>query len=904
MNKLKKITALLILVIIVAGYQPEIFAETIDFVTNEKIVEESKTKKLYTNLSVAQIGIAGTNRGNWHDRQHLDMYMNAGASFEIRQTNLSINTNLTLDCLNNDSQTEKTYTIPKNGDWVKITVDNDSVPFIRTVYGLETEPTVEIRNLQGTEDLTYYYYKDNEQEFFEKWKNNNHSYAVIENDVATFLVPIKDRDSIVKTNGNNYNFKSIDEMLEYYKEFVEQFDRFIGLSYDTDNPLNKNIRTKFFVKANKHGAGAAYYGGNHTAQNGDSMSAYFSKGWLNIHEFGHGYEGSLARQDLQLVDVMNNILAHYYQITFLNENDGGWLGKKLKIEENMKNARERISNFNELGYSEKLYMFVDLLDKIGPEKSMGYVHSKYREYLSQGIYYNASDMFAKSFSEISGYNVIPYLNSYKIMPSEDVLAEIYEQELPMLYYLKDLVENDEKAETIRQELGLDGKYALVNNDDISKYNMKGNLIINISIDNFELIKGKKIYIKDGKNIVKEITIDSENIKLEGLPVGIYTVQFPNAKNEAYSYNYEYVTIKENTQNEKNIEYDKIKINTLSSDTQIIFRGLGDSEFAKLTIDLENKKLKVVSNNIQPHVYFNDEYANIQIFDKAGKLIYEKSYIGNVANPSNDELDIDLGYTIKIKHREAVGRLIFKSKMLNINEEFKNLNNNQTTYTITKYGLQKDGTTDEEQYQLYKRKLDKYIEVLKEKIPEEMQENSYNYFIHKNKLLSNILDLNEEDKKVYIEENKKLINWEEINENPEPIEKLYCESDEYKIENGYISKINKEKNKKKFIEKLKTNGEIKILKQDGTELDEKSFVGTGMILKVTKNEEKIQAKIAVKGDANGDGRVTVTDLSIINKCILGIRELKNEYKISMDFDENSKLTVTDLSELNKIILKNL
>ena len=402
-----------------------------------------------------------------------------------------------MDCLNNDSKTEKSYKIPKNGEWVTISVDTDSVPFIRTVYGLETEPTIEIRNEYETEELTYYYYEDNEQEFFEKWKNNNHSYAVIENDVATFLVPLKDRDSIVKPNGNSYSFKSIDEMLEYYHNFVEQFDRFLGLSYDTDNVLNKNIRTKFFVKSNKHGAGAAYYSGNHTAQNGDSISGYLSRGWLNLHEFGHGYEGSLANQDLALVDVMNNILAHYYQITFLNENDGGWLGKKLNIEENIKNAREKASNFNELSYQQKLYVFVDLLDKIGPEKSMAYVHSEYRKYVKNGIQYNASDMYAKGFSEVSGYNVIPYLNQSKIFPSEDIETEIYEKELPMLYYLRDLVSSDKKAEQIRKELNLEGNYSVVSNEDISKYNMKGNAVIIISIEDFEQIKGKRLYIKDG-----------------------------------------------------------------------------------------------------------------------------------------------------------------------------------------------------------------------------------------------------------------------------------------------------------------------------------------------------------------------------------------------------------------------
>lgn len=884
----KKIIIILILCIIITGYQSQIFASAVDYIKNS----DNITKTLYTLPSVSYIGISGTNRGNWHDRQNLGIYMKAGASFEIRQKNLSINQNLTLDCLNNDSYTEKTYTIPKNGDWITVTVENDSVPFIRTLNGLETEPMVEIRNLQETEELTYYYYRDDEQEFFEKWENNKHSYAVIENDVATFLIPIKDKELIVRNNGDSYNFKSIDEMLEYYHEFVEQFDRFLGYSYETDNIYNKNIRTKFFVKANKHGAGAAYYSGNHTAQNGDSVSAYLCKGWLNIHEFGHGYEGSLANQDLYLVDVMNNILSHYYQITFLKENDAGWLGKKVNIEENMKEARENTLSFNDLNYQQKLYMFVNLLDKIGPEESMAYVHSKYREYVSQKIYYNASDMYAKSFSEVSGYNVIPYLNSYKITPSEDIQAEIYEQELPMIYYLKDLVENNEKIEQIRQELGLDGKYALVSNQDISRYDMKGNLKINISINNFEEIKGKKIFIKDGKNIIKEIIIDNQNINVGELPVGIYTIQIPKPKDNAYVYDYQYIIIKESIETQKNIEYKKIENNTLASDTQILFKGLGDSEFAKIKIDFENKEINIISNNTQPHVYFTDEYANVQIFDNNGNKIYEKSYIGNVASPSNDTISIKVGYTIKIKHREAVSRLIFKSQMLNENEEFKNLNNDSTIYKITKYGLQKDGCTDEEQYELYKKKIDKYIDKLKNDIPEEKQKNPYNYFIHKNKLLSNILELNEKDKTQYLTENKVLLGLEKIN----------LSSKIYKIDNKYMSKVEKETTKKTLINNLETNGTIKILKEDGTELDDNSFVGTGMILEVERYDEKIEIKIAVNGDLSGDGKVTSQDLSTINKAILKTITLKNEYKIAADLDENGYLTATDLSTINKIILK--
>ena len=86
---------------------------TVQANNNNVAVNNTTIKTLYTLPSVSDIAITGTNRGNGHDKQHLDMYMPAGSSFEIRQ--VSSNTNLTLSCLNNDSQTEKSYTIPKTG---------------------------------------------------------------------------------------------------------------------------------------------------------------------------------------------------------------------------------------------------------------------------------------------------------------------------------------------------------------------------------------------------------------------------------------------------------------------------------------------------------------------------------------------------------------------------------------------------------------------------------------------------------------------------------------------------------------------------------------------------------------------------------------------------------------------
>lgn len=144
------------------------------------------------------------------------------------------------------------------------------------------------------------------------------------------------------------------------------------------------------------------------------------------------------------------------------------------------------------------------------------------------------------------------------------------------------------------------------------------------------------------------------------------------------------------------------------------------------------------------------------------------------------------------------------------------------------------------------------------------------------------------------------------------EKLYLSTEKYKIgennikdyEDGdkYISRITKETKLKDYINNLKTNGEITVTKEDGTKLTEEEYVGTGMKLTVTKDKEKIELKIAVSGDLNGDGKVTATDLSTMNQTILKTTKLENEYKLAADLDENNNITATDLSTLNKMLLK--
>ncbi len=144
------------------------------------------------------------------------------------------------------------------------------------------------------------------------------------------------------------------------------------------------------------------------------------------------------------------------------------------------------------------------------------------------------------------------------------------------------------------------------------------------------------------------------------------------------------------------------------------------------------------------------------------------------------------------------------------------------------------------------------------------------------------------------------------------EELYLSSKPYKIgdndidkyEDGdkYISRVQRETTKEEFISNLDTNGDITILKADGTQLGENELVGTGMTLVVTKDDEKIELKIAVMGDVDGNGKVTISDFATINKVLAKISTLKNEYKIAGDLDENGNITISDFATINKILAK--
>lgn len=57
-------------------------------------------------------------------------------------------------------------------------------------------------------------------------------------------------------------------------------------------------------------------------------------------------------------------------------------------------------------------------------------------------------------------------------------------------------------------------------------------------------------------------------------------------------------------------------------------------------------------------------------------------------------------------------------------------------------------------------------------------------------------------------------------------------------------------------------------------------------------------LAVKGDLNGDGEVTLTDVAKIKLHLIGLRLLEGAYLQAANVDDDQQITITDLSRIRK------
>lgn len=733
--------------------------------TEEKLVQ----RKLYTLGDASHLTDIGFNRGYYHDRQNLGLWLPEDAKLQIRLVNHEeFGENLEIGFYNADQETESKDSIPSDGEWVTLSETHGavSVPFIKTPKKNPVQPVIEFKWTEEMREIPYYRYGDDEDAFFERWSASEAPFAILECSAATFLVPEKDRDHIVNssyTNTPEYRFQSIDEMLEWYMDFVKQYDAFAGLDFYAEQTYNQNIRSKFFIKANVNGVGAAYYSSDHSASNSDSLGDYLTRSWLALHEFGHGYEGQIASQENSFVETTNNIMGHYFEKTYRPETEFGWLlgdSNEATAEERLETLERKAlrrkaetKSFNGIveggwHYQVSLHMFTNALDRLGPQETVSNMHSSYRKYYYEtGKMRNSSDAVIESFSE-SGYNMIPYFETYHIAPSLMLENEIYQKDEPILYYLYDLVPDDILALQIRKKLELPGVYCLVETDDLAYTGYTSKVEFQIQIDDLEQIKNKDILIKNGEKIVKAIPVTAKSMQVE-VPIGAYEVEMPAPDSGTYSYQNICLIAAKGSVTQK-LAYQNVTGNALADAIKLTMHGMSDCYFADVKINTAEQKLTWHTLPVQPHGGFGDgEYAAVEIYSPSGEELYSQSIRGNEQMVEYEKtVDFPIGSRIIITHGEGKGRIRVINRHFGDKATGYAPVNGANAFVMTEYGLMQEEWGKEKQEDVYLSCLKQYSQILAENINGAILKNPSKYHQEKTVILNAYQSLSEESQAEY------------------------------------------------------------------------------------------------------------------------------------------------------------
>lgn len=131
--------------------------------------------------------------------------------------------------------------------------------------------------------------------------------------------------------------------------------------------------------------------------------------------------------------------------------------------------------------------------------------------------------------------------------------------------------------------------------------------------------------------------------------------------------------------------------------------------------------------------------------------------------------------------------------------------------------------------------------------------------------------------------------------PEPIGEEEITSNKYLVDTGkkYISRITPKIKISEFKSNVTANVDYSIYDKNNAIIsDENQVVATGMKVK-TQSQEYV---MIVKGDINGDGKISITDLVKIKLYNAHIQTPSEIEEISADINGDGKISITDLVQL--------
>lgn len=116
------------------------------------------------------------------------------------------------------------------------------------------------------------------------------------------------------------------------------------------------------------------------------------------------------------------------------------------------------------------------------------------------------------------------------------------------------------------------------------------------------------------------------------------------------------------------------------------------------------------------------------------------------------------------------------------------------------------------------------------------------------------------------------------------------SDNYKIENKYISRVKANTKINDFKNNITSSTQYSIYDSNGNRITSDDVImTTGMRIKFNNDEYQV----VVKGDVDGNGKISITDLVKLNLYNVHIKTPSELEKIAADINEDGKISITDL-----------
>jgi hypothetical protein len=709
---------------------------------NYAVIERTLYTLSRTALQAIQVG--GMYRGDNHDRQHLGVFMPVGSTLSVRKMTPNVDAEWDIICFQGRARQNLRLNLSAN-QWQTLTGTDGKggLPLIRTprMEDLNGQPAViEVKISGGVTDLDYFHYGDDTKKFLNKWENSGNHFALLGNRVVNIMTS--------RTDVNNGWFTTrefaydINGLLTMYAEVVDLFDKMIGLDINAPDPIDRLVRTRFLVVPYRGGAGYAFYGrdfcGFSVGDEFGEVRTYLGRNWVVFHEIGHGYEGTLRQKETPMVEIKNNILSTHFQLTFKDftqyaDRRASWLFEGARNPAEVVDARSVERRNRGLAgfrggdhFRDKQYIMLLPTNAAGTIDDSKRAIRELNLLHRRNLDWSLADLYTIALHNSANINVIPFMQSFGFTVSDWAKAKVFESGSRIAQPFRDLTSNSiEHLLFPANGRLLWGTLSLVTPGEFDLG--YGTATITLDIDNFRLIRGQTIQIRDGDNVVQTIRIDRPTVNVAALPAGAYIIDLPPARSGHFVTGYNYLIIKADTNSEMTVSYTPMTVSPIVGATHIALLGGGDSPVADVRFDAQNSQLLITTTGNTAHWVRRGRgadinpyalYCRVAIYRNNIQLI-SKEYTWTGENQAGVlAVNTRIGDEIRIYHVEGSTRARGVSSITGEqNELFYFPTSEVATVVVTRYGLVMQGTDVATQREIFTNNFNALLQQFIEVVPE-------------------------------------------------------------------------------------------------------------------------------------------------------------------------------------------